>query len=78
MKGTRPLSTDEIIAVSQQFNGTRKTLHSLEKFSTGDLITELQARGVDLSSAIAQMQKERQPKLAAVAGSKVVAFPKRE
>ena len=61
-----------------ELNEIRKTLHSLEKFSTGDLITELQARGVDMSSAIAQMQAERRPKVAAVAGSKVVAFPRRE
>jgi len=56
-----------------------KTLHSLYKFSTGDLITELQARDVDMSSAIAQMQKERMPKkAAAVAGSKVIVLPQRE
>jgi site-specific recombinase XerD len=61
-----------------ELNERRKTLHSLEKISTSELITELQARGVDMSSAINQMQKERQPKLAAVGSSKVVAFPRRE
>ena len=34
-------------------------LHSLSEVSTGDLITELLSRGVDVSSAISQMQVER-------------------
>ena len=61
-----------------ELNERRKTLHSLEKFSTGDLITELQARGIDMTSAIEQLQAERKPKKAAVAGSKIVEFPRRE
>lgn len=52
---------------------------NLTDLSTAELIVELQARGVDMASAIAQRQKERQPKVAAVAGgSKVVEFPRRE
>jgi len=52
---------------------------NLTEISTAELIVELQARGVDMSSAISQMQAERKPKAAAVAGGgKVVAFPKRE
>jgi hypothetical protein len=39
---------------------------------------ELQARGIDMTSAIQQIQAERKPKATAVAGSKVVAFPKKE
>ena len=61
-----------------ELNENRKTLHSLEKFSTGDLLSELMARGYDVSSIGYQLQAERQPKLAAVAGSKIVAFPRRE
>jgi site-specific recombinase XerD len=57
-----------------ELNERCKTLHSLGKFSTADLIAELLARGVDISLAI----QEEQPKVAAVAGSKVVAFPLRE
>jgi len=49
---------------------------NLTEIHTSELIVELQARGIDMTSAISQMQRERQPKLAAVAGgSKVVAFP---
>jgi hypothetical protein len=36
------------------------------------------ARGYDVSSIVAQMQAERKPKKAQVAGSKVVEFPRRE
>jgi integrase/recombinase XerD len=42
-----------------------KTLHSLSHISTGDLLTELQARGLDVSSAIRQLQAERKPKIVA-------------
>ena len=51
---------------------------NLTSIPTAEMIVELQARGIDMTSAIAQMQAERQPKLAAVAGSKIVAFPRRE
>jgi site-specific recombinase XerD len=57
-------------------NRTVFLLHSMSDISTESLILELQARGIDMTSAIAQMQAERKPKKAAVAGSKVVAFPK--
>jgi site-specific recombinase XerD len=57
-----------------ELNERRKTLHSLGKFSTADLIAELLARGVDISLAI----QEEQPKVAQVAGRKIVAFPRRE
>jgi integrase/recombinase XerD len=45
---------------------------------TAELIVELQARGIDMTSAIDFIRAERKPKVAAVGGSKVVAFPKRE
>jgi len=52
---------------------------NLTEISTAELIVELQARGIDMTSAISQMQAERKPKkVAAVAGSKVVEFPRRE
>ncbi len=50
-------------------------LHSIDKTSTGDLITELMARGYDVSSIANQLQAERMPKKVAVAGSKIVVFP---
>lgn len=56
-----------------ELNETRKTLHSIEKFSTEDLISELQRRGFNITSTIEMTQ----PKVAAVAGSKVVEFPLR-
>jgi site-specific recombinase XerD len=65
-------------AIELDNNRNLKTLHSLEKFSTGDLLTEVMARGYDVSSLVAQMQAERKPKKAQVAGSKVVEFPRRE
>ena len=49
-------------------------LHSISDFSTEDLISELQKRGFNITSSIEMTQ----PKVAAVAGSKVVAFPLRE
>jgi len=61
-----------------ELNERRKTLHSLYKFSTGDLLSELMARGYDVSSIGYQLQEHRNlPKLAAAAagGGKVVAFP---
>jgi hypothetical protein len=51
---------------------------NLTEISTAELIVELQARGIDMASAISQMQAERKPKKAAVAGRKIVAFPRRE
>jgi hypothetical protein len=50
---------------------------NLTEIPTSEMIVELQARGVDMSSAISQMQAERKPKKAAVAGSKILAFPRR-
>ena len=52
-------------------------LHSMKNISTGDLLTELQARGVDVSSAIDQLRAERKPKIVAIAGGKVIAFQRR-
>jgi integrase len=61
-----------------EFNRRYNMLNfNLTEIPTAELIVELQARGVDMTSAIEQMQAERRPKLAAVAGSKVVAFPKK-
>ena len=51
---------------------------TLNQFKNSELIVELQARGVDVDSAIQQMRKEREPKKVASAGNKVVAFPRRE
>jgi integrase len=60
----------------EKFNRMDNMLNfNLTEIPTAELIVELQARGVDMTSAIEQMQAERRPKLAAVAGSKVVAFP---
>lgn len=50
---------------------------NLTSIPTAEMIMELQARGIDMTSAINQMQKERQPKVAAVGGSKVLTFPPR-
>jgi len=62
-----------------KFNRTDNMLNfNLTEISTAFLIVELQARGIDMTSAIAQMQAERKPKLAYVAGSKVLALPQRE
>ena len=52
-------------------------LHSMEKVSTGDLIAELMARGYDVSSIANQLQVERMP-TKVVAGSKVIALPRKE
>lgn len=52
------------------------SLHSISEISTGDLIAELIARGYDVSSISDQLQAERM-QFVAVAGSKVVAFPRR-
>jgi len=49
-------------------------LHSISDFSTEDLISELQRRGFNITSTIEMTQ----PKVAAVAGRKIVAFPRRE
>ena len=54
-------------------NRSLKTLHSV---SISDLINELQARGVTLG--LNQTQEERKPKKVAIAGNKVVEFPRRE
>jgi hypothetical protein len=52
-------------------NRTLFLLHSIEKLSTGDLILELQVRGLDVSSIIDQLQEKKSPK------EKVIQFPKR-
>ena len=69
------------------FNPSASSGQALTEIPTAELIVELQARGIDMTSAIAQMQEERMQKVA-VAGSKVsirkllnprvVAFPRRE
>lgn len=75
-------------AIELSGNRTVVLLHSIEEVSTGDLLAELMARGFDVSSIANQMQEERKPKKAAMAGSKprvagfrkaeVVEFPQRE
>ena len=63
----------------EKFNTPDNMLNfNLTNISTAEMIVELQARGVDTTSAIEQMQAERKPKKVAVAGSKVVEFPRRE
>jgi len=63
----------------EKFNRSDNMLNfNLTEISTAELIVELQARGIDMASAISQMQAERKPKKAAVAGRKIVAFPRRE
>jgi site-specific recombinase XerD len=62
----------------EKFNRSDNMLNfNLTSIPTAEMIVELQARGIDLTSAISQMQAYRKPKRAAVAGSKVVAFPLR-
>jgi site-specific recombinase XerD len=53
-------------------NRTRETLHSINEISTGDFITEMMARGLDVSSIIEQLQEQREQK-----ESKVIPFPLR-
>lgn len=65
-------------AIELASNRMMVLLHSIEEISTGDLIAELMARGVDVSSAVQQMREEREPTRVAVAGNKVVTFPRRE
>ena len=66
---------ETVQAIEIDNNKILKTLHSLNEISTGDFITELMARGLDVSSIIQQLQDEPQKK--AAAGSKIVAFPRR-
>jgi len=54
------------------------SLHSFYDTSTEALIVELQTRGIDMTSAIQQIQEERKPKKVAVGDGKVVMFPRRE
>ena len=62
---------------AQKFNRNDNMLNfNLTEIPTAEMIVELQARGIDMTSAIAQMQAERKPKLAQVAGSKVLMFRK--
>jgi hypothetical protein len=62
----------------EKFNRTNNMLDfNLTEIPTAEMILELQARGIDMTSAIEQLQAERKPKVA-VAGSKIVAFPKSE
>ena len=63
----------------EKFNRISNMLNfNITEIPTAELIVELQARGIDMTSAIAQMQAERKPKKAQVAGSKIVEFPRRE
>ena len=60
---------------------------NLKEIPTAEMIVELQARSIDMTSAIEQMQEQRKPSVrcvprrlpqVAAAGSKVVEFPRRE
>jgi site-specific recombinase XerD len=53
-------------------NRSMKTLHSMTEISTGDFITEMMSRGLDVSSIINQLQDQRLE-----TESKVIPFPKR-
>jgi hypothetical protein len=46
-------------AIEVENNRTMILLHSTSEISTGDLITELIARGINMTSAIEQLQAER-------------------
>lgn len=54
----------------EKLNRTDKKLNSIFSASTGDLVVELQARGIDMRSAIEQMQAKREKK------AEIVEFPK--
>jgi site-specific recombinase XerD len=69
---------ETVKAIEIDNNKNSKTLHSNEDNSTETLIAELQARGIDISSVIEQMLEKRKPKKVTVAGSKVIALPRRE
>jgi site-specific recombinase XerD len=53
-------------SIAIELNRSRFLLHSLAEISTGDLIAELLARGVDMTSAIQQMQLGRRRKVIAL------------
>jgi site-specific recombinase XerD len=53
-------------------------LHSIKDISTGDLITELFSRGIDMTSALSQLRAERNYKRDYKRGGKVIMFPRRE
>ena len=56
-------------AIELSSNESVVLLHSIEDISTGDMLAELMARGVNMDSAIEQMQAERRK-------SKVIPFSK--
>ena len=56
-------------AIELSSNRTTVLLHSIDDISTGDMLTELMGRGIDMTSAIEQMQAERRK-------SKVIPFSK--
>jgi integrase len=56
-----------------EFTSTHQMVNSiLHAITTAELIVELQARGIDMASAIEQMQEERKPQ----EKGKVILFPK--
>ena len=57
-------------AIELSSNKTTVLLHSINDIATGDLIAELMARDVDVSSAIDQMKAERKTN-----GEKVIQYP---
>ena len=60
----------------EKFNRNDNMLNfNLTTIPTAEMICELLARGVDVSSAVAQMQAERMPKAAMAGGGKLIAFP---
>ena len=46
-------------AIELSSNRTMVLLHSIDEISTGDMLAELMGRGIDMTSAIEQMQAER-------------------
>lgn len=53
----------------EKINRSHNKLNSIKGASTADLIVELQARGIDMSSAISQLQTDREKK------AKIINFP---
>jgi hypothetical protein len=66
------VSYDKLRRASEEIelcNRTLISLHSMDDISTGELIFELQARGVDMTSAIEQRKASKRK-------AKIVEFPK--
>ncbi|MBC8228988.1 hypothetical protein H8E77_05495 [bacterium] len=56
-------------AIELSSNKTTVLLHSINEITTGDLIAELMARSIDMTSAIQQMKAERKT------SDKIIRYP---